>query len=249
MFLTNNVKFLCDAFLTLLYPQACAICQSSVEQRQLGVVCEDCWRDTRLFTGDETVCWKCGTPSAAIIDKSKRRDVRCHRCDGYAFAAARACGLYENALRETVLFLKRQPHVPQRVIRLLTTVALIDPLHESTVIVPVALHPERLKVRGFNQASVIGNALSRRLGLPINDVSMIRTSLSEKYRAGLDVKGRSDTVARAFEVVRPRLVRGERILLVDDVFTTGATADACARVLMEAGAEVVNVLTLARTAK
>lgn len=249
MFLTDNLKLFCDAFLTLLYPHACTICQSSVEQRQLGVVCDDCWRETSLFTGDETVCWKCGTPSFAIIDQSKRRDVRCHRCELCAFGAARACGLYEKALRETVLFLKRQPHVPQRVIKLLTTVGLREPLNESSVIVPVPLHPARLKVRGFNQASVIGSGVSRSLGLPINDVSMIRTSHSEKYRAGLDVKGRSDTVARAFEVVRPRLVRGERILLVDDVFTTGATADACASVLMEAGAEVVNVLTLARTAK
>lgn len=249
MFLTNNVRFLCDAFLTLLYPQSCAICQSSVEQRQLGVVCEDCWRDTRLFSGDETVCWKCGTPSLAMIDENRRRDVRCHRCDCYAFGAARACGLYEKALRETVLFLKRQPFIPQRVLRSLTSVALREPLRGSSVIVPVPLHAARLRARGFNQASVITTSLSRQLGLPVNDTSLIRTSHSDKYRAGLDVKGRSDTVASAFEVVHPGLVRGERILLVDDVFTTGATADACSGVLMEAGAEVVNVLTLARTAR
>lgn len=249
MFLTNNFKFICDAFLTLLYPQSCAICQSSVEEQQLGVVCEDCWRDTLLFTGAETVCWKCGIPSHAIIDENRRREVRCHRCDRYAFAAARACGLYEKALRETVLFLKRQPSVPQKVLKSLAAIALREPLSGSSIIVPVPLHAARLKARGFNQALVISNCLSRQLDLPVNDVSLIRISHSDKYRAGLDIQGRSETVASAFEVVHPRLVNGERVLLVDDVFTTGATADACSSVLMKAGAEVVNVLTLARTAR
>lgn len=249
MFLTSNVRFICDAFLTLLYPQTCAICEGSVERHQLGVACEACWSDTLLFTGDETVCWKCGTPSFATIDEHRRRDVRCHRCDPFAFAAARACGLYEKALRETVLFLKRQPSVPHRVLKSLTEIALREPLRGSSIIVPVPLHAARLKARGFNQAAVISNSLSRRLRLPVNDISLIRISHSDKYRAGLDVQGRSETVSSAFEVVHPRLVSGERILLVDDVLTTGATADACSGVLMKAGAEVVNVLTLARTAR
>jgi predicted amidophosphoribosyltransferase len=74
----------------------------------------------------------------------------------------------------------------------------------------------------------------------------VRVSESEKYRAGLDVKGRRDTVAEAFRVIHPRLVTGENVLLVDDVFTTGATVSACAEVLIAAGARSVFVLTLAR---
>ena len=249
MDLTANVKLLCDAFLTLLYPQTCVICQHCVERRAFGVACEKCWQSTLLFTGDETICWKCGTPLAGSVDKSRRADIRCHRCDDHAFTAARACGLYEKALRETVLSLKRKPHVSKTISRLLVNTASREPLNDSTSIVPVPLHPKRLQMRGFNQASVIARAVSTSLRLPINEVSLIRTSHTEKYRAGLDAKGRTDTVSRAFAVVHPRLIAGEKILLIDDVLTTGATAAMCAGVLSEAGAEAVFVLTIARTAR
>jgi ComF family protein len=111
---------------------------------------------------------------------------------------------------------------------------------------PVPLHANRLKVRGFNQAAIIAQALSKSLRLPLDEVSLLRPSASEKYRAGLDAKGRRETVAGAFEVVHPRLVQNEDILLVDDVFTTGATVSVCAETLVAAGARNVFVLTLAQ---
>jgi len=104
----------------------------------------------------------------------------------------------------------------------------------------------RLRSRGFNQALILAQALSKGLGLPLDEVSLIRVSSTEKYRAGLDAKGRRETVAGAFEVRYPRLVSNENILLVDDVFTTGATVSACAGVLIAAGARNVFVLTIAR---
>jgi len=130
---------------------------------------------------------------------------------------------------------------------LLVAAALREPLSFSTRMVPVPLHPQRLQMRGFNQASIIARAISSSLQLPINEVSLKRTSHTEKYRAGLDAKGRSDTVEEAFAVVHPRSIVGEKILLVDDVFTTGATAASCSTALLGAGADTVNVLTIART--
>jgi ComF family protein len=154
--------------------------------------------------------------------------------------------MYEGALRESTLMLKRRPYLPRHVEQLLVAAAACAPFPESTTIIPVPLHPQRLRARGFNQASVLAQALSQGLRLPLDEVSVLRVSGSEKYRAGLDVKGRSDTVAGAFAVVHPRLVADENILLVDDVFTTGATVSACAEVLLAAGAKNVFVLTLAR---
>jgi ComF family protein len=159
---------------------------------------------------------------------------------------ARAVGMYQGALRESVLMLKRRPYVPRYVENLLVSAAAREPLNDSTKVMPVPLHPKRLRARGFNQASVLANALSKSLRLPVDEVSLVRVSESEKYRAGLDVKGRRDTVAQAFKVIHPRLVAGEDVLLVDDVFTTGATVSACAEVLIAAGARSVFVLTLAR---
>lgn len=246
MFLTHAAQLFYDALLTLAYPQACAICGGSVERRKFGVVCEACWRKTRIFTGVETLCWKCGVPAQGEVSSTVRDQVRCRGCDSQAFTAARAVGLYEGALRESVLLLKRQPHVSQHVETLLTAAAIRKPLHVSTRIVPVPLHKERMRTRGFNQASIIAQALSKSLRLPLDEESLLRVSSSEKYRAGLDAKGRRDTVAGAFEVRHPRLVENEDILLVDDVFTTGATVSACAEALLAAGARNVLVLTVAR---
>ena len=242
-----------DALLTIAYPQVCRVCSGSVEQRSLGVACKACWEATRIFTGTEIICWKCGAPSPGIefspaikVSPELRAGVRCHRCDSQAFTAARAVGPYEQALRASVLESKRRPHVAGFLIDLLKDVAQREPLNEATRIIPVPLHDTRARERGFNQATVIARALAARLHLPLDETSLTRSSGSEKYRAGLDLKGRRDTVAGAFAVRHQRLVENENILLLDDVFTTGATVSACSEALVASGARNVFVLTIAR---
>ena len=200
--------FLTDTLLSVLYPQSCAICGGSVEQRQFGVACEDCWKKTQICTDRRTIGW------------------------------------YEGALRETVLLLKRQPYLPQHLVKLIAEVS--NCFEGVTRVVPVPLHKERLRSRGFNQAAIIGREMSRTLGVPLDEVSLVRLTSSEKHRTGLDAKGRRDSVAKAFAVRYPRLLAGEHILLTDDVFTTGATVEACEAVLTEAGAKSVLIMTLAR---
>ena len=246
MILTRAAQFFYDAMLTVAYPQVCTICFRSVERRRFGVVCEACWQETRIFDGGETMCWKCGLLSPGDAPEILPEVVSCRRCDPQSFTAARAVGPYEGALRESVLQLKRQPHISEHLEQLLLAVAKREPLQHSTRIVPVPLHATRLRSRGFNQAALIAKALSKNLALPLDEVSLVRVSSSEKYRAGLDAKGRRDTVAGAFAVPYPKLVENENILLVDDVFTTGATVSACAEALTAAGARNVFVLTVAR---
>jgi ComF family protein len=246
MFLTHAAQVFYDAVLTLAYPQACTICGCSVEQRRFGVACEGCWNTARIFRATEAICWKCGLLAPGEVPPELRDQVRCRRCDSQSFTVARAVGLYEGALRESVLLLKRKPYLSPHLLALLVSAGMSAPLNTSTRIIPVPLHAKRMRARGFNQASVIAQALSRSLRLPVDEVSLLRPSASEKYRAGLDAKGRQDTVAGAFEVIHRRLVANEDILLVDDVFTTGATVSACAEALIAAGARNVFVLTLAR---
>ncbi|HEX5875692.1 MAG TPA: ComF family protein [Pyrinomonadaceae bacterium] len=212
-----------DAVLTLAYPQACAICGRSVEQRKFGVACESCWN---------------------ADDADELHDRVRGESDGST--VVRAVGLYEGALRESVLLLKRQPHIASHLAELLVADARGEPLNTSTIIVPVPLHAERMRSRGFNQASVVAQALSKSLRLPVDETSLRRIASSEKYRAGLDARGRMETVSGAFEVRNPRAVADEIVLLVDDVFTTGATVSACAQALTQAGAREVFVLTIAR---
>jgi len=236
-----------DALLTVAYPQVCRVCGGSVERRSLGVACEKCWDATRIFSGNETICWKCGALLAGLEQLADiRGEVRCHRCDSESFTAARGLGFYEKALRESVLALKRQPSISALLVGLLVDAAKREPLNNATRIIPVPLHKNRAKERGFNQASIIAEALAKHLRLPLDEASLTRIRGSEKYRAGLDSKGRRDTVTNAFLVRYPRLVENESILLVDDVFTTGATVNAGAEALVKAKARAVFVLTIAR---
>ena len=125
-------------------------------------------------------------------------------------------------------------------------VYLRAPLDRATCIVPVPLHPEREKQRGFNQAAILANALSKLARLPLVEHALARTEHTGRHRAGMDAQARRESVEDAFAVLHPRAIAGEHILLVDDVFTTGATVSACSHALLEAGAEGVLVLTIAR---
>ncbi|HKZ78358.1 MAG TPA: ComF family protein [Pyrinomonadaceae bacterium] len=246
MFLTSTFSQLYDAAFAILYPQACAICGQSVESRADGIACTNCWRETRLFHDDETFCWKCGELSRQGLTEVKPEEVSCRRCDLHAFSAARACGAYAGALRASVLSLKHRPYISARLTGLLLTTQKRVPLTRATRIIPVPLHPRREKSRGFNQAAVMARELSRVTGLPLDETTLIRVAHSERYRAGMSAHARRASVEKAFAVIYPRLISDERILLVDDVYTTGATVSSCADTLLSAGAKEVFVLTIAR---
>jgi ComF family protein len=199
-----------------------------------------------MFADDDTLCWKCGLFTEAAVTRDQRQSIRCGRCGDEAFSAARACGFYEGALRASILELKREPHVGVRLSRLMFDAQQRRPLNSVSLIIPVPLHPERERERGFNQALLIARELARLSGLPLDEHSVARRVHTERHRAGMDAKARRQSVAEAFIVRHPKLVAGQRVLLVDDVFTTGATVSACASALKQAGAEEVFVLTIAR---
>jgi len=235
-----------DAALALVYPQPCAVCGSSVESRHDGVVCDACWRLTRVFNESDTLCWKCGTLSRANVSADRRKDVRCRQCDEDAYTAARACGVYEGALRASILQLKREPRVARRLALLMHDVQQREPLNQTDVIIPVPLHRDRERERGFNQASVLARELSGLSELPLDEHSVVRRLHTERHRAGMDAKARRQSVANAFAIRHSDLIKGKRVLLIDDVFTTGATVSACAEALKQSGVEDVFVLTIAR---
>lgn len=246
----SSYSNLVDAGLSLLYPRACGVCREIVERHADGVACAGCWAQTTLFAEHDAMCWKCGTPALGAVGElnaAQREKMRCHACDNEAWTAARAIGKYESALRVAVLNLKREPFVSPRLAELLRERQLFAPLNAATLIISVPLHPKRERERGFNQALVIAQTLAKRSGLPLDGASLVRTSYAEVYRrAGMDAIARRATVENAFEVQRPRLVRNQSVLLIDDVFTTGATVGACSAALLAAGAREVFVLTIAR---
>lgn len=235
-----------DAALALVYPQACSVCGDSVESRHDGIACAGCWQATPVFHEAVTLCWKCGALSHVSVSGGKRESIRCGRCDDDAFTNARACGGYEGALRASILELKREPHVARRLALLIHEVQKREPLRSTDVIIPVPLHADRERQRGFNQAAVIARELARLSRLPIDEHSVVRRLHTERHRTAMDAKARRKSVADAFAVRHRDLVAGKRVLLVDDVFTTGATASVCAKALIESGASTVFILTIAR---
>jgi ComF family protein len=242
----QSFSTLWDAALALVFPQACAVCGRSVESRHDGVACASCWKQTPIFGEATAVCWKCGATTHATVSPDKRESIRCGRCDDEPFTAARACGSYEGALRASILNLKHEPLVARRLADLLFEVQRSGPLNSADLIIPVPLHRERESERGFNQALLLAKELSHLSRVPLDEHAVVRQVDTKRHRAGMDRKARRQSVDRAFGVRHSDLITGKRVLLVDDVYTTGATVSACAAAIKDAGAEDVFVLTLAR---
>ncbi len=242
-----------DAVLSVLYPTACRVCGAMIESWLDGVACGRCWeegeRKIERARAQNDVCLKCEMPLPELPSHILMSERSCGRCDDLAFSFARACGIYEGALRESVLWLKLHPQIPARLRELLRAAfATLSEKQTIESIIPVPLHPERLAKRTFNQAEVVARELAAITGLRVDTASLVRVRHTEKHRAGMAVRERARSLEKAFRVRAPRLIEGRGVLLVDDVMTTGSTADAISRTLLDGSARAVHVLTLARAA-
>jgi len=226
-----------------LLPQQCACCRSGLATVYNGNTCDECWKATTVYDGSEPLCDRCGV---IVAVSSKSRDVHCWQCDGHHYVRARAIGNYENALASAVIGLKSTPRLSNRATDLLLAAFRRNGFENVSLIVPVPLSKRRKIERGFNQAEVIAEALARGTGIKVDTYSLTRVQHSPIHRIGMDRKARDLSVKDAFRVVRPKLIDGQSVLIVDDVFTTGATVSYCAKSLKKSGARSVNVLTLAR---
>lgn len=231
-----------DQLLSIFYPQACENCSENVEKRSFGVACGDCWTATRIFSGTETLCTKCG---AFLHNAPSNNESYCRKCDMQSYERASAVGLYEKALAATILNLKTVPHLSSKAAEHLKETFRSSQINVG-LIVPVPLSKRRHHERGFNQAEVLAQIVKHSSGIPVDDASLVRTVHTAAHRAGMDAKAREKTVKNAFVVKRKNLIEGKDILLIDDVFTTGSTVSACAKVLKQNGVGKVFVLTLAR---
>ncbi|PYS97736.1 MAG: hypothetical protein DMF63_18900 [Acidobacteria bacterium] len=240
------IRDLPDSLLSVIYPQECRVCGGEVEALSDGIACRSCWAETKIFAGNETLCEKCG---AFLFDGQSRYPAFCRKCDEQNFDAAVAVGLYEKALAASVLSLKKTPRLAGKIKELLARICdRITVDKTSSLIIPVPLSPRRLHDRGFNQATIIGKAISKQLRISVDETTLIRRVDTPMHRAGMDRKARGMTVKNAFNIVRPKLIEGCNVVLVDDVLTSGETVSSCAKILKKNGAARVDVITLARAA-
>lgn len=234
------LRTVADSLISVVLAPSCAACEGILDEPTRGPVCPACWARVIPFT--PPLCGRCGDPlpSWRVISLEASLCPRCRRMPG-AISASRAIGAYDGPLRAIVHALKydgRRSLAARLAERMRRSSGEV--LDGADVLVPVPLHRARQRTRGFNQAEEI----ARHLGLPVRlALKRVRSTPSQ---TALPAARRHANVRSAFRLRRLARVSGLRVVLVDDVSTTGATLEACARVLREEGAADVRAITAAR---
>ena len=241
-----SVKPLFTALLDVILPPICHICHSFIPNAGTLHICPTC-RDL-LPLVLSPLCPVCGIPFVGTGSN--------HRCGVCLttpphFDTARAPFLYEGSIRDLIHSFKYSQKTHLRNPLALLALEEIGNLwaeQNPHLIIPVPLHRSRLRLRGFNQAVLLGRVISQHLSLPMQTDVLVRTRPTEP-QIDLSAAKRRVNVKGAFAIDKPCRVTGKTILLLDDVMTTGSTLDECAHVLKNAGAESVIAATIARTAR
>lgn len=240
----NLTRFL-HHMLDILLPTACVSCGSSVGDSPAPYFCRSCWEDFSLLRGP--VCPRCGRlfDSPEALSHSPGHLCLSCRQDLPHFDQSLSVGYFEGTLREAIHAFKYRPcrALGRPLARWMSANILLKP--GIDLVMPVPLHTKRLRQRGFNQSLLLAYGISRAYGqdLSFDNLQRVRFTTPQVRLSGAE---RIANVSGAFRLRRPGEVAGRPVLLVDDVYTTGATVNECARVLKEAGADRVLVLTLAR---
>jgi ComF family protein len=237
-----------DALVSVVFPAPCRICAATLDTASRVPVCETC-----LASFDEIskpICECCGRPVVSpLVGESLQVLCRLCREGTYGFDLARSFAYYNSPMVRAIMLLKHEAVAPMGVWfaqRLAEVVAREPERLTADVVVPVPLHPARLRERGYNQAEMIARPLTKKLRLRLGPYLLVRTRpRPDKLR--LSRRERWTTVRGAYAMREGVRVDKLHVLLVDDVMATGATLDACARALRKAGAARVTALTVART--
>lgn len=233
----SAIKHAFQQILDVLYPPKCVSCGFAGSH-----FCADC--RANLVHIRSPVCQKCGYPLSSVANT-------CQECQIHSFSnlnSVRSVAFFDSTfLRPAIHKFKYQNRriLSADFAHLLKDCYAANQL-VTDIIVPVPLHKSRQKERGYNQSEVLAKSLAPLISQPIDQTSLIRWRAT-KAQMSLDAIQRQGNVADAFKCLSDEL-SNKTVLLIDDVFTTGATLNACARVLRQAGAKSIHGLTLARAA-
>lgn len=230
------------AVVSLFYPALCVVCSEPVEHGEQ--ICPGCFEKAPRIVAP--FCAKCSEPFTGAIDQ----EFTCANCANRELEFDAAVSVYRSrgVVRLVIMQLKYQRHLS---LRHPAARWLIDAMHDSRIrerkfdaIIPVPLHPARLRERGFNQATLLAAELGAAIGVPLrDDLERIRYTTTQ---TALDRSERMENLRDAFRLRREASVRDSRVLLVDDILTTGSTLSECARVLRKGGTREVYAVTAAR---
>jgi ComF family protein len=247
---------------SVFFPAGCRICDELLRSASRVPICADCLASFKPVP--HPACEVCGRPLPGLTlgqgltsgpgsVRNQGQALLCPACRDktYAFERARSFAVYEGALVQAILLLKYEQIEPLGAWfaeRLAELVKAQGNALAADVVVPVPLHRQRERERGYNQAALLSKPLAKRLGLPHKAILLMRTRARPEKQI-LTLEERWESVRGAFATRPGSQVDNLRVLLLDDVLTTGATLDACARALLEAGAKSAVGLTVARAAR
>jgi len=240
---------LLDSLLNLVFPGNCFICSVAVARHQDCGICSGCWGKALALKIVPPRCPSCGLPLQNFEDDQEHL---CGECilRPPPFAGARSFGYYTAELARIIQELKFHGRRDQiKLLAPLLTAAFFESWsrEDFDCIVPVPLHARRRSERGYNQSELLAKALERQIAVPFcAALRRIRRTLPQ---VGLSHSERTENVRKAFQCTSARQIAKKRILLIDDVMTTGATVASAAHTLLDGGALRVSVLTVARAAK
>lgn len=233
-----------NAGLAFVYPEVCQLCGENRARLPEGLVCSHCWRQVRFIR--PPFCKRCGLPFEGNITT----EFECANCREMElqFSAARSAVVAGGVVLDIIHRYKYQQALWfEPFLADLFLHEALPALREQhwDCIVPVPLHPVKEREREFNQASRFAAQLSNATGMPCRD-GWLRRQIPTTTQTRLTRRQRTENMRGAFATGSGVQLRGARVIVVDDVFTTGATTSACAKVLMQAGASEVCVWTVAR---
>jgi ComF family protein len=227
-----------------LFPPLCLSCSEVLPSDPRQVFCPECRRQITFITG--SCCPVCGI----IFPDSPAGNHLCGSCleNKPWFTYARAAVAYDGVILDAIHQFKYGRNITAGA----ALACLLADFHFADidwgifdVIIPVPLHIKRLRERSFNQSLILACALGKKHGIDV-DFSLLKRRKLTLTQTGLNKKEREKNISSAFVVSSPEMIYGRNLILVDDVYTTGATINECAKTLVKAGASQVAVLTLAR---
>ena len=221
-----------ESVIDLIYPHTCPICECIVDKK--GKVCKECEQKLKYIVSP--FCMVCGK---SLTDEDTELCFDCIK-KKHSFDRGVAAFSYSNALRKSMYNFKynnRRENAAFYADAIYRTKGHIIKSWDAQVYIPVPIHKKRMKKRGYNQAELIANELSQMTHIPVDSDILMRV-VNTTPQKELNDKERAKNLKNAFQV-RKTIVQYKKIVLVDDIYTTGATLDACAKALKEAGAEKI----------
>ena len=238
------LKQLCSSVLDLIYPPSCILCKKSIPAQDQTPLCPGC--QMTIQRNRPPFCAKC----SRSLENNSETCPTCSKNNPH-FDTAWAAAAYDETMQKLIHLFKygqktSLQHCFFELISEFITAYRLN-INQFDLVIPVPLHPTRLRERGYNQAQLLAQLIARQYSIPLSSNNLIRIRNTESQSV-LSQKERWTNIQQAFRIRQPVEFQDKEILLIDDLLTTGATASEAARTLKEAGAKRVDVLTIAVTA-